>query len=152
MAVKAFQFYSHCNSLCVFLLKGGSVPGCHQLFLGLLLKFLHFLGHKLFHLCDVLYLNKSVFVCLLELSILTWVGCPSDIFWGVKFTLFWISAESNFICFVKSSYDMPAPERCNSFMVFLLPVKRWATNDKATAFGNFSLVTRLCQSQATDLR
>ena len=71
MAVKAFQFYSLCNNLCVFLLKGGSARGRHQLFLGLLLKFLYFLGYKLFHFCDVLYLNESVFVCLLELSIVT---------------------------------------------------------------------------------
>ena len=62
MAVKAFQFYSHCNRLYFLLLKGGSVPGRHQLFLGLLLKFLHFLDYKLLHLCDVLYLNQSVFV------------------------------------------------------------------------------------------
>ena len=47
---------------------------------------------------------------------------------------------------------MPAPERCNSVMVSLLPVKRWTTSDKAIALGDFSPVTRLCQSQATDLR
>ena len=62
MAVKAFQFYSHCNRLYFLLLKGSSVPGRHQLFLGLLLKFLHFLDYKLLHLCDALYLNQSVFV------------------------------------------------------------------------------------------
>ena len=59
MAVKAFQFCSHCNRLYFLLLKGGSVPGRHQLFLGLLLKFLHSLDYKLLHLCDVLYLNQS---------------------------------------------------------------------------------------------
>ena len=62
MAVKAFQFYSRCNRLYFLLLKGSSVPGRHQLFLGLLLKFLHFLDYKLLHLCDALYLNQSVFV------------------------------------------------------------------------------------------
>ena len=62
MAVKAFQFYGHCNRLCFFLLKGATVPGRHQLFLGLLLKLLHFLGYKLLHFCNVLYLNQVVSV------------------------------------------------------------------------------------------
>ena len=47
---------------------------------------------------------------------------------------------------------MPAPERCNSFMVSSFPVKRWTTSDKATALRDFSPVNRLYQSQATDLR
>ena len=76
--------------------------------------------------------------------------CPFGIFLGLSF--FWISAEKDFICFVTSSYDMPAPERCNSFMVSVLPIKRWTTSDKAIALGDFSPVTRPCQSQATDLR
>ena len=151
MAVQAFQFYSHCNCLCFFLLKGGPVSGCHQLFLGLLLKFLHFWGYKLLHLCVVLYLNQSVFVgahrnYLYELTVLL------IYFLGAKFALFWMSTENGLICFVTSTYYIPAPERLNSFMVFLLSVKRWTTSDKATALGDFCQVTRLCQSQATDLR
>ena len=47
---------------------------------------------------------------------------------------------------------MLAPERCSSLMVSLLPVKQWTTSDKATVLEDFSPVTRLCQSQATDLR
>ena len=47
---------------------------------------------------------------------------------------------------------MPVPERCNSFIVSLFSVKGWATTDKATALGYFSPVTRISQSQATDLR
>ena len=47
---------------------------------------------------------------------------------------------------------MPAPERNNNFIVSLLHVKRWTTSYKATSLENFSPVTRLCQSQATDLR
>ena len=43
-------------------------------------------------------------------------------------------------------------EQCNSFMVSLLPVKQWTTNDKETALADFSPVNRLCQSQATFLR
>ena len=72
--------------------------------------------------------------------------------YSLGLSLFWISAENDFICFVTSSYDMPAPERCNSFMVSSLPVKRWTTNDKATALRDFFPVNRLYQSQATDLR
>ena len=47
---------------------------------------------------------------------------------------------------------MSVPKRFNSFMFSLLPAKRWTASDKAIALGNFPLVTRLCQSQATDLR
>ena len=47
---------------------------------------------------------------------------------------------------------MTEAERCNSFMVSLLHVKRWTTIDKTTTWGDSSPVTRLCQSQATDLR
>ena len=47
---------------------------------------------------------------------------------------------------------MPASERCNIFIVSLLPVKRWTKSDKATVLGDFSPVSRLYQLQATDLR
>ena len=56
-------------------------------------------------------------------------------FFGAKFTLFWTSAENDFIYFVISLYDMPASEWCNGFFT---PVKRWATSDKAKALRDFS--------------
>ena len=46
---------------------------------------------------------------------------------------------------------MPTPKRWNSFIVSSLPVKQWTTSNKAAALGDFSSVTRLYQSQATDL-
>ena len=115
-----FPILQSLQLIMLLLVEGLSFPGRPQLFLGLLLKFLHFWGYKLLHLCDLLYLNQAVFV-------------------GAH-------------CFVTSPYDMPAPELCNSFMVSLPPFKRCTTSDKATALGDFSPVTRLYQSQATDPR
>ena len=76
-----------------------------------MLSFLNLGVYKLLHLCDVLYLNQSVFVGAIK-TIYSDMGWLS--FWfvfGAKFTSFWTSAENGFIYFVTLSYHMPALQR-----------------------------------------
>ena len=65
-----------------------------------------------------------------------------------KFTLHWISAENDFICFFNHRMIcQPLNDAIALWILYSL-----TTSGKGTALGDFSPVTSLCKSQATDLK
>ena len=122
--VETFQFYSHYNRLCFFLLKGGSLPGRHQLFLRLLFKFLHLLGYKMLHLCDLLYLNRSVFLAPNRMiySDMSWLSFRY-IFWRLNLNYFGLSLKTFLFALLHHNMICQPLNDVIAFMVSLLPVK-----------------------------